>query len=196
MKAHSLDMPARLLSVVITLMIVVMCAADASAEDDRCRPEPGLFKRFEAAAAAQPARATPFFAEDGSERAFRDFSGRALVVNFWATWCAPCVEEMPALDRLHGTLQGDGIDVLAISADAGGGPVVRKFYEKNDIRRLPVLIDRKAALIRDLGLPGLPVTLLIAADGREVGRVVGVAAWDKPEVIAFLRACLPGTPRS
>jgi hypothetical protein len=97
---------------------------------------------------------------------------------------------MPALDRLSAQVEEDGIRVFALSEDRGGGPIVERFYAKNDIRHLPVMIDRGGKVVRALTTPGLPMTVLIDAEGREVGRVLGVAEWDVEETITFLRACL------
>ncbi len=129
--------------------------------------------------------------QDG-EREVRlaDWRGSGLVVNFWATWCPPCVEEMPALDALHADIAGDGIAVLAVSSDFGGADAVRAFYEKTAIKNLGVLMDPRSRMGQSLDVYGLPTTLLVDAEGKEVGRVIGRAEWNAPEVVAFLRACL------
>jgi thiol-disulfide isomerase/thioredoxin len=180
------------LRLVMTL-IVAGNAGDARGDAERCRPSPDLFKRFQASAPATPAPDLPFFTADGRERRLAELRGRGVVVNFWATWCAPCVEEMPALDRLRRQLSEQGVDVLALSSDFGGAKSVQRFYEINEIRHLEVLVDPKGLLARGAGLAGLPTTLLIDAEGHEVGRVLGAAAWDAPPVVAFVAGCL-GSP--
>lgn len=167
-------------------MIALVGATAAMAE---CADAPPALGRFQAGSGAE-APTTPFFAADGSERTFADFRGQALVVNLWATWCAPCVTEMPALDRLSEAVSGDKIAVLPLSADREGAPVVERFFATNGIRHLPVTIDRMGKVARGLSVPGLPTTVLYDRDGRERGRVVGAAEWDAPEAVAFLRACL------
>ena len=97
---------------------------------------------------------------------------------------------MPSLDRLAREVKDDRLIVLALSADREGAPVVRKFYDKNDIEHLPVAIDRISRVARALKVGGLPTTVMFDADGREVGRVVGTAEWDAPATLAFLRGCL------
>lgn len=176
----------------VAAAIVVMFACDASAAD-RCSAPPPTLGKYQAAVPPKPAPEEPFFADGERERQLSDLRGKALIVNFWATWCAPCVEEMPSLDALNAALRGDGIAVLPLSADREGAPVVRKFYAKNDLQNLPVATDRRGALARALGLTGLPTTVLFDAAGREVGRVVGTAKWDARESIAFLRRCLQPT---
>jgi len=118
------------------------------------------------------------------------------VLNFWATWCAPCVREMPALDRLTAEVEGDGIRVLTVSEDRKGGPVVRKFFKVNGIKNLPMLVDIKQGLLRAFGIRVLPTTVLVGRDGREVARMVGVHEWDTPETAEYLRACLGVSPKT
>jgi hypothetical protein len=96
---------------------------------------------------------------------------------------------MPALDRLHAEA-GDDFHVLALSNDRGGAPVVAKFYAENGIANLANLVDDKGRALRAMKVRGLPTTILVAAGGNEVGRVLGAAEWDSPEAVAFLRACL------
>lgn len=178
--------------VAMVLLIVMILTVGASAQD-RCAPPDGLFDRFERTRQGEPAPAiTPL--EDGeTAKALSDYRGHGWVINFWATWCAPCVKEMPALDRLRALLQGDGIEVLALSADRGGAPVVQRFYDANGITELPVLIDNQRRVSRAFAIQGLPTTILVDEFGHEVGRVVGVAEWDAPETVAFLRQCLGPT---
>ena len=123
-----------------------------------------------------------------------------LIVNFWATWCAPCVREMPALARLNQALDGR-IQVATLSEDRprpgseGGdvGGLIRRFYEINGIEGLPGLIDSDGSVARAFSVQGLPTTVLLDREGREIGRLVGPAEWDDPAVTDYLLACLPRT---
>lgn len=124
----------------------------------------------------------------GKELALADFRGRALVVNFWATWCAPCVEEMPALDRLHAALSADGIEVAAISVDRGGLRQVAPFFEVNGLKHLPVYLDPTGASMRAFAVRGLPTTIVIDRQGRDAGRLEGAAHWDSEPAMRLLRA--------
>ena len=128
--------------------------------------------------------------EQGEHR-LEDYKGKALLVNFWATWCAPCREEMPSLDRLQAELGGEDFAVLTIAAGPNSPNAIRKFFEEEGIENLPTLTDPKMQLARSLGIVGLPVTLLIDAEGREVARMPGEADWASDaaiEVINQLKA--------
>jgi hypothetical protein len=97
------------------------------------------------------------------------------------------VKEMPSLDRLQGQLGGDAFQVVALSLDRGGKTAVEPFYQKTGVKNLALYLDAGSASMQALGLRGLPTTLLIDAQGRELGRVEGAVEWDSPEVLTFLR---------
>jgi thiol-disulfide isomerase/thioredoxin len=179
---------------IVVTAILMISAGHASAADRRCRNAPASLGNFEATSPPQAAPTVPFLENGDTPRTVADFRGKGVVMNFWATWCAPCVKEMPALDRLGAEVRRDGIAVLALSSDRGGAAVVSKFYAKRGITSLPVAIDEKSKVARAVGVSGLPTTVMYDAEGREIGRVVGTAEWDTPESIAFLRACLAPSP--
>lgn len=116
--------------------------------------------------------------------------GTGAVVNLWATWCLPCVKEMPSLDRLNAVLAKDGIPVLAVSQDRGGLDRVEPFFAKHGFKNLAISLDPDGNMAGAFHLRGLPTTVLIDAKGRELGRVEGGVAWDKPAVVSFIRDCL------
>ena len=118
--------------------------------------------------------------------ALSDFRGRTVLLNLWATWCAPCVEEMPTLDALQAALGGPDFEVVTLSIDRGGVEPIRAFYERIDVQRLGVYVDPSARASDELDAVGLPTTLLIDPQGREIARLTGPAVWDSPEMIAFL----------
>jgi thiol-disulfide isomerase/thioredoxin len=133
----------------------------------------------------------PFQDADGAGVTVERLSGRSgAVVNLWATWCAPCIKEMPQLDALKGDLAEDGIAVLAISQDRGGLGQVKPFYDKQGFKNLTIHLDPNTAVARSAKVRGLPTTILYAPDGREMGRLEGVAEWDDPAAADFIRACL------
>lgn len=127
---------------------------------------------------------------DGSTLTLADHAGRGVVLNFWATWCAPCIREMPELDALGADLAADGIDVLAASMDRGGHRVIGPFFEANKIDHLAPLLDAKGAAGRSVGVHGLPTTLIIDGEGREMARITGIHHYDTPETKAYLRRCI------
>ncbi|MEO1988938.1 MAG: TlpA disulfide reductase family protein [Martelella sp.] len=130
--------------------------------------------------------------EDGAGQALTlaSFKGRTVLLNIWATWCVPCREEMPTLDALQAELGGPGFEVVPLSVDRAGPEVVRKFYAEIGIRNLGLYIDASMQASFDLAAVGLPTTLLIDAEGQELGRLVGPAEWDAPEMIDLLKTHL------
>lgn len=133
---------------------------------------------------------TPFFSATEEPLTLAEFKGRGLVVNFWATWCLPCVREMPALDRLAKALKGSGIEVVAISADRKALEKVPPFYAELGLENLDLYYDVNGALSRKFGAEGLPTTILITAEGVDLGHVMGALEWDAPEIEAYLRQAL------
>lgn len=127
--------------------------------------------------------------EDGNGEALTlaDLRGKTVLLNIWATWCVPCREEMPTLDALEAELGSPGFEVVPLSVDRAGPDVVRKFYAEIGIEHLGLYIDASMRASFGLQAPGLPTTLLIDSEGRELGRLVGPAEWDTPEMIAFLK---------
>jgi thiol-disulfide isomerase/thioredoxin len=128
------------------------------------------------------------FADDaGKPVTLRDFRGRVVLVNLWATWCQPCVHEMPALDRLAGAMAGKDFAVVLVSQDRGGAHIVDPFFQKLGLGSLRTYLDPKSAVGQAFGVRGLPTSILIDRDGNERGRVEGAAEWDGANVKALLR---------
>lgn len=125
---------------------------------------------------------------DGKARSLSDFRGKIVLLNLWATWCAPCRKEMPALDRLQQTLGGPDFQVVALSIDSGGAAVVRQFYDEIGIRALGIYVDPTMEATNKLHALGVPTTLLLDRQGRERWRKTGPAEWDSPEIVESLRA--------
>ena len=143
--------------------------------------------------APKPAPAFSFTDAEGREHGALDFAGQGLVVNLWATWCPPCVAEMPALDRAQAALAEEGVRVLALSSDREGRAKVEPFYRDRGIRHLGLWLDPRGAAQRALGARGLPTTVVIDRKGQERARLEGAAEWDKPEMLAAIRR-LVGPP--
>ena len=125
----------------------------------------------------------------GAPTSLSVFRGKVVLLNLWATWCPPCVKEMPTLDRLQATLGGPDFEVVALSIDSGGVPVVEAFFRRTSVKLLHPYVDsfHDAGV---LGTAGIPLTLLIDRDGREIGRKLGPAEWDRPEMVALIRGQL------
>ncbi len=128
-----------------------------------------------------------FTAADGTPRSLADYAGRGVVLNLWATWCVPCVREMPALDDLAKLVAKDGVVVLPVSSDHGGAAVVQQFYANHGIANLPVLLDPMSAMAHALNVRGIPTTLLIDPQGQEVGWLEGAADWSSPDAVTVVR---------
>jgi thiol-disulfide isomerase/thioredoxin len=127
---------------------------------------------------------------EGETMSLADFKGSLVLLNIWATWCAPCRREMPTLDRLQATLGGADFQVVALSLDRNGLPVVQEFYAELGLETLPIYVDESGAAQRALNVLGLPTTLLLDRDGNEVGRLLGPAEWDSPQMVEFFREYL------
>ncbi len=151
-------------------------------------PRPPDSLAFDWHAAPRPLADLRFLDAEGGEVALADFRGRLVLVNLWATWCAPCLREMPALDALQGRLGGPDFTVVAISQDRAGLTKAGPFWDKAGLENLSLFIDKDLAAGRQINAAGLPTTLLVDRRGREVARLEGPAEWDAPEVVAYLAA--------
>ncbi len=123
---------------------------------------------------------------DGRERHLSDLRGQVVVLNVWATWCAPCVREMPTLDSLAEKTAGQGVVVLTLSQDRGGETKVPAYYQGAGLTHLPVALDPTLSAGKIFGLRGLPTTLILDIQGREVARHEGFKEWDMPDVLSVL----------
>ncbi|WP_101340156.1 TlpA family protein disulfide reductase [Cereibacter azotoformans] len=150
----------------------------------------GDMKKLVIHAEARPLPEVTLADLDEAPRSLSDWRGRWVVANFWATWCAPCREEMPTLDRLEAEMGGEGFSVVTVATGRNAVPGIRKFFEEAEVTHLPVLRDPKSALARQIGVMGLPVTLVLDPEGREVARLIGDADWDSPEAMAVLGALM------
>ena len=145
--------------------------------------------RFVVQVEPRPVPPLRFLDGEGKATDLGAWRGKVVLLNIWATWCGPCVKEMPALDRLQTSLAGEGLHVVALSIDKGAAALaaVQAFYASHGIRNLGVYNDPEGAAGFELGVPGVPVTFLIDREGREIGRLVGAAEWDGAEAVALIR---------
>ncbi|MEO1468012.1 MAG: TlpA disulfide reductase family protein [Pseudomonadota bacterium] len=136
---------------------------------------------------------TGFETGDGQPVTLADFAGDVVVMNIWATWCPPCVHEMPSLDRLAATMAGSDVQVITVSVDRTGVGRVERFFADTGneahprIEALEIYIDKPNRLPREAAVIGLPVTMILDRQGREIARLTGDAEWDAPAVVAMLR---------
>jgi thiol-disulfide isomerase/thioredoxin len=139
------------------------------------------------AEAPEGVAALAFADASGRMRSLAEFRGKAILLNLWATWCAPCREEMPTLDRLQAKLGGPDFEVVTVSLDRSGPERVEEFLDEIGATHLPIYIADTVAVRRAVGIFGLPATLFVDREGREVHRIIGPAEWDSPEMIALIR---------
>jgi thiol-disulfide isomerase/thioredoxin len=122
-----------------------------------------------------------------------DYSGKVVLLNVWATWCPPCRAEMPSIDRLAGAMESNDFAVIALSTDRGGVERVAEFFKDIRIENLKVMHDRSGAVGRQAGALGLPMTLILDREGREIARLIGDAEWDSPDAKVILRRIIEMT---
>jgi thiol-disulfide isomerase/thioredoxin len=122
---------------------------------------------------------------DGAH-SLQEFEGKWVVLNFWATWCAPCRHEMPSLDRLQRALPD--IAVVPLAAGRNAPEQITKFFKEAEVESLTVLRDPKMELARAMSVVGLPVTVILNPEGQEVARLIGDAEWDSADAVAVLKA--------
>jgi thiol-disulfide isomerase/thioredoxin len=149
---------------------------------------------FIPAATPQPAPEMSFAGLDGKPISLADFRGKLVVLNLWATWCQPCLKEMPSLAKLEARL-GPSLAVLAVSEDRGGADIVKPFLAKLDLDRVTVGLDPKSTAIHALHARGLPTSLIVGADGNVLGKVEGAADWDSDAMVGVLTKLVPVTPQ-
>jgi len=163
----------------------------------RTPPQPAPLQRqqevavgkFIAVSPPRPAPALSFTGRDGKKKALADFRGRWLLVNLWATWCAPCIKEMPSLDRMQAEF-GSTLDVIAISEDRNGAKAVEPFIATLKVKSLPLGLDPAGEVAGALHVQGLPTTFLIDPQGRIVAQLEGAAEWDGDRMLATLKGLM------
>ncbi len=180
----------------IAIAVIVVISRDQSSTElagnagPTCSEAAKQVVNFDPVAPPKPFTQGQFLADGQTPRTIAYYRGQGVVLNFWATWCAPCVREMPSLLRLKAKIAEQGIQVVPLSEDLKGAPVVRKFYAQHKLAGFEILLDKGGEILRASNIRGLPTTLLIDRAGKEVGRVTGPLEWDQPKAVALVRACL------
>ncbi len=142
------------------------------------RPEPDELPDF------------PFQGPDGNPLSSADLRGKVVLLNIWATWCVPCREEMPQLNELQAELGGDAFEVVALNIEKGGEEKARAFLEETKATDLALYSDPTGKAFATLKVVGMPTTLLVDRNGKEMGRLVGPADWASAEAKALVRAAI------
>jgi thiol-disulfide isomerase/thioredoxin len=153
-------------------------------------PIAGDMKDFITAEPAKPVAAFAITDLEGKEVTLDAFKGKVVVLNLWATWCVPCIKEMPSLERLSVKMKDKGVAVMSVSQDRGGMKQVGPFLDKHGLKALPIYLDAKGTVLKAIAGRGLPTTLVIDKEGREIGRLEGDAEWDGPHAAAIIEHAL------
>jgi thiol-disulfide isomerase/thioredoxin len=136
----------------------------------------------------------PFKGLDGNAASLADFKGKVMVLNLWATWCAPCKKEMPSLAALQSAFPKDQVVVVALSIDRGTDDKVKQFIADEGLQSLAVYRDAKMAIPRTLNLPGIPATLLIDRNGDEAARILGERDWSSSQAKTAIQTLVDEKP--
>jgi thiol-disulfide isomerase/thioredoxin len=169
-------------------------AGDANFDDLNALRDGDMKKMVLHSTPTEPAQIA-FFDETGAEITLGDFKGKSILVNLWATWCAPCRKEMPSLAQLQSDKGGDTFEVVTIATMRNSQSAIDKFFADAQITNLAKNNDPKGILARGLGVVGLPMTLLIDAEGFEIGRLPGDADWASDDAYALIDAFIDAQNR-
>jgi len=171
--------------------IMAILGADSSTYANQAAksgpPLTGWIEKLEPAENPAPMPETVFIDKSGRKLTLKNFRGKIVLLNFWATWCGPCVREMPSLERLHTMLQGNDFTVIALSEDRRGWDKIARFQDKIGLKVLPLFHDVSSKMLFATKARGLPTTIIVGRDGKEIGRLTGSAEWDTDEAVALIR---------
>lgn len=140
--------------------------------------------------APKPAGETAFETVEGGEISLDAYAGKHVVLNFWATWCAPCREEMPYLSELQEEFGGEAFEVVTVATGRNAVPGMRAFFEEIGVDNLPLHRDPQQALAREMGVFGLPITVILTPEGEEIARLRGDAEWASDSARAIVAALI------
>lgn len=173
----------------VVLYTALMLGANPAAADVAGLREGDMKKLMLLEAPVAVPEAVLLDAEDGAH-SLADYKGKWVVLNFWATWCAPCRREMPSLERLQAAMPDLAVVPVATGRNAVEG--IKRFFEEAGVKTLPILRDPQSELARAIGVMGLPVTVILNPEGQEVARLIGDAEWDSDSAKAVLAALMAG----
>jgi thiol-disulfide isomerase/thioredoxin len=174
--------------IVAALYTGALLAANGALAQDLAALQDGDMRKLVLHESPVEVSTTAFEGDDGAEMTLQDLRGEVVVVNFWATWCAPCREEMPTLARLQEELGDEGVRVATIATGRNDPVELDRFLQEAGAGALPQWRDPSQALAREMGVLGLPITVILDREGQEVARLQGDADWSSESALAILRA--------
>jgi thiol-disulfide isomerase/thioredoxin len=195
MRVHTIARLGALPAPAIVVVLIAWWAAILPAADGLPSAVSNSSAPFTALPTPRPVAAFSFTDRDDAPLTLADFHGRMVLLNLWATWCVPCRKEMPSLDRLQAKLGGPDFTVLPLSIDHRGRDAVARFYRELGLNSLGIYIDKSANVTYAVNAVGMPTTLLVDGQGRELGRVVGPAEWDSAVMLSRLASYLEARDR-
>ncbi len=172
------------------LYTAIAAVANTGHADDIAALREGDMRKLIVHSAPVAGSDVPFTAEDGSEMTLAAYEGKYVVLNFWATWCAPCRKEMPMLSAMQAELGGDTFEVVTIATGRNPRPAMERFFAEIEVDNLPLHTDARQSLARSLGILGLPITLILNPEGQEIARLQGDADWSSDSAYAIIEALL------
>lgn len=151
-------------------------------------PRSGSMEAFVLATTARPRPDFHWTDQSGNEQfALSNFTGKVVLMNFWASWCNPCLTELPTISKLQEALGGNDFTVVGISVDQAGSSLARRMLRKLHIKNLEIYLDRSGNASRAFGAGDIPTTILFDREGREVGKFAGPTDWASPEALALIK---------
>lgn len=171
----------------VLLYLALVAGANAA---DIASLRAGDMTKLDIHAAPLPTSAAPFTTPEGTSHTLADWRGKYVLLNFWATWCAPCRHEMPALNALQKAHGGPDFEVVTVATGRNALPAIERFFDEAGIDRLPILLDPKQGLAREMAVLGLPISVLIDREGQEIARLQGDADWASESARAIIAALI------
>ena len=150
----------------------------------------GDMKKLNFHSTPKPVSQAAFIREDGGDGRLSDYEGRFVLLNFWATWCAPCRKEMPMLAALQSEYGGERFEVVTLATGRNPQPAIEAFFEEIGVDNLPLHRDPKQAVAGEMGVLGLPITVIVDPHGREIARLQGEADWNSDSARALIKALI------
>jgi thiol-disulfide isomerase/thioredoxin len=168
------------------IVLTLVAAPNPAVQAQSGPPVEGQIRNYQPLEEPIPVPDVTVLTREGGTTTLDPFEGKFVVLNFWATWCGPCIRELPSLARLDDALPDDRAQVVLISQDRGGFKQTDRFLKKFGVNIADSFVDERLKFSRAIGIRSLPTTILIGPDGLEAGRLVGTAEWDSPEALALI----------